>query len=90
MQHRIFNQSFVAQVVSQGLLNIQFMVPIEAQSQINEWNSDQLKHTGPERWKKEIKTALTALKFHSCHGMLKIPLGVPRDAVGLKPSLTGA
>lgn len=31
MQHRIFNQSFVAQVVSQGLLNVQFMVPVDTQ-----------------------------------------------------------
>lgn len=31
MQHRIFNQSFVDQVVSQGLLNVQFMVPDDTQ-----------------------------------------------------------
>lgn len=31
MQHRIFNQSFVAQVVPQGLLNVQFMVPVDTE-----------------------------------------------------------
>lgn len=28
MQHRIFNQCFVAQIVPQALLNVQIMVPI--------------------------------------------------------------
>lgn len=40
MQHRIFNQCFVAQVIPQALLNVQLMIPIlnqmKAQKRPNE------------------------------------------------------
>lgn len=55
MQHRIFNQSFVAQVVSQGLLNVQFMVSVEAQKEKGFF------------LKKQKKTEFTVLNLYSCY-----------------------
>lgn len=53
-------QDIQSEFCSSGCLSGSFEHPVHGtcwstKSLINEWNSDQLMHTGPEKWKKEIK-----------------------------------